>query len=83
MNRLSTYTGSPASLILRVAAQRLLEQDPQLQPRQRGPQTEVPSTGPERLVLGVAPQVEAIRILIAGAIPVGGHVPHHDLVPLP
>ena len=78
----STNVGGPGHLHLRVARQRLLEHDPQLQPRQRGAEAEVPAAGAERLVLGVAAHVEAVGVLVARRVAVGGDVPHDDLVAL-
>src|SRR5437764_2660435 len=57
-------------LDLRIARQRLLEEDPQLQARQRGAQAEVPAARAEGLVLGFAPDVEAIRVLVARLVAV-------------
>ena len=65
MNPDSTNVGGPGPLHLRIARQRLLEQDPQLQPGQRRAEAEVPAAGAERLVLGVAAHVEAIGVLVA------------------
>ena len=58
-------------LDLGVAFERLLDQDPQLQSRERGAQAEVPPTCTERLVLGFARQVEAVGVLKARLIAVG------------
>ena len=60
----STHCGVPASSMSGIALQRLLEQDLQLEPRQRGAEAEVPAAGAERLVLGVARDVEAVRVLV-------------------
>src|SRR6185437_6618810 len=64
----------------RVALQRLLDKDPQLQARERGAEAVVPATGPEGLVLGFARHVEAVGVLVARLIAVRGHVPHHHLL---
>src|SRR5271165_4021049 len=62
--------------------ERLLDQDPQLQARQGGPQAEVPATGTERLVLGVAGHVEAVGVLMTRLVAIAGGVPHHELLAL-
>src|SRR5581483_1400976 len=51
-------------LHFRPTLDRLLQQDPQLQTRERGPETEVPAAGAERLMLGVALDVEHVRALV-------------------
>src|SRR6476646_1139954 len=48
----------------RVALQRFLEQDLELESRQGRPEAEVPPTGAECLVVGVAPHVEAVGVLV-------------------
>ena len=53
-----------------VAGEGLLQQDPQLQPCERGPQTEMPAARTERLMLGVAQHIKTVRILIHTLIPV-------------
>ena len=53
-----------------IALQRLLDQDPQLEPRQRGAEAEVAAAGAERLVLGVAGDVEAVGVLVARLVAV-------------
>ena len=82
MNGDSAYSGAPAELHRGVARQRLLEQDPQLEPRQRGAQAEVPPAGAEGLMVGVAGDVEAVGVLVAGLVAVRRHVPHHHLLAL-
>ncbi len=42
----------------------------------------MPAAGAERLVLGVAAQVEAVGVLVARLVAVGGDVPHDDLLAL-
>src|SRR6476646_394116 len=65
---------------LRVALQRLLDQDPQLEARERRAQAEVTAACAERLVLGLTAQVEAVGVLEAALVAVGRRVPHDDLV---
>ena len=67
---------------LREALERLLEHDPQLQARERRAQAEVPTTGAEGLVLWIALDLEAVGILVARLVAVGGDVPHDDLLAL-
>src|ERR1039457_4943867 len=54
-----------------VARERLLDQYPQLQARERGTEAEVPSAGAEGLMLGGAPQVEAVDVFVARLVAVG------------
>src|SRR4051812_27021253 len=58
-------------LQVREPRERLLEQDLQLQARERGAQAEVPAAGAEGLVLGVALDVEEVRVLVARLVAVG------------
>src|SRR3954468_3865611 len=75
--------GRARDLHVREALERLLEQDVELQPGERGAEAEVPAAGAESLVLvGLAPDVEAIRVLERLLVAVGGDVPHDDLVAL-
>ena len=64
------------------ALERLIDQNPQLEAGERGSEAEVAAACAERLVLGVACDVEAVGVLVAGLIAVGGRVPHHDLLAL-
>src|ERR1700680_2359312 len=68
---------------LGVALERLLEQRPQLEPRERGPPAEVPAPGTKRLMLGGPGHVEPVGILVTRVLAVRGHVPQHDLLALP
>src|SRR5215212_7813392 len=74
--------GVSGELHLRVARQRLLEQDPQLEAGQRGTEAEVAAAGAERLVLRVARDLEAVGVLVAGLVAVRREVPHDHLVAL-
>ena len=82
MNSDSTIAGSPSICDVGVARERLLDQHLQLQARERGAEAEVPSARAERLVLGFAAQVEAVGVLVARLVAVGGDVPHHHLLAL-
>src|ERR1700677_1877898 len=62
--------------------ERLLDQDLQLEARERSAQAEVAASRPERLVLGVACDVEAVRGLEATLVAVGRRGPHHPLLAL-
>src|SRR3954447_4594199 len=66
----------------RVARERLGDQHPQLEPRQRGAEAEVPAARAERLMLGIALYVEAVRILVARLVAVRRRVPNHHLLAL-
>src|SRR5919106_5306997 len=74
--------GRARELDLREARQGLLEQDPELESSQRGAEAEVPTSSAERLVLGVAGDVEAIGVLVTRLVAVRRHVPHHHLLAL-
>src|SRR5215212_6705610 len=74
--------GRPRHHHPRVPREGLLEQDLQLQPRQSRAEAEVPPAGAERLVVGVAEDVEAVGVLVTGLVAVGGRVPHDHLVAL-
>src|SRR5437899_508860 len=78
----TTLTPAAVERQLREARERLLEEDAQLQPRERGAQAEVPASRSEGLVLGIAAHVVAVGVLVAGLVAIGGHVPHHDLLAL-
>src|SRR5436190_23472799 len=60
----------PRELDFGIARQRLLEEDVQLQARQCGAQAEVPAARAEGLVLGFAPDVEAVGVLVAALVAV-------------
>src|SRR4051795_7592813 len=67
-------------LHVRVAPDRFLEHDLQLEARQRRTEAEVPATGAECLVIGIALDVEAVRILDLGLVAVRRRVPHDYLL---
>src|SRR5258708_30991737 len=52
-------------LDLGVALERLFDQDPQFQPRERGAETEVAAAGSKRFVLLVSVNVEAVWVLVS------------------
>src|SRR5207302_9632134 len=62
--------GIPGERDVGVALERLLDQDAQLQPCERRAQAEVPSAGAERLVLGVAADIEMVGVLVARLVAV-------------
>src|SRR6266496_3907785 len=66
----------------RIALERLLQEDVELEPGERGPEAEMAAAGPERLVLRIPADVEAIGILVTGRVAIRRDIPHDDLLPL-
>jgi non-heme chloroperoxidase len=64
-----------------VALERFLDEDLQFEARERGPEAEVTAAGPQRLVLGVAQDVEAVGVFVAVLVSqgmMGGAKAHYD-----
>src|SRR4051794_6496478 len=70
----------PRHLVVRVARQQLVEHDLQLEAGKCCAEAEVPPTGAEALVVGVAFDVEALRVLELRLVAVRGDVPHDHLL---
>src|SRR3954453_536805 len=69
-------------LHLRIALEDLLEHDLQLEAGQRSAEAEVAAARAERLMVRVALDVEALRVVDLGLVPVRRDVPHDDLLAL-